>query len=449
LKTNERGGIIFVFLLALVFIGTLAVGVTLVGEDAFQVGLALKTRETLAQSATVSTVAETEAIDRLNRTGELASTESPADHRSRQFRDLLGWSIPGATRITATFAAPIWVTGDAFSKDNTITGGLDPLGAHPLGSLPACIGVAVTDVSYNDTGYLGARSQQVEIPVREIPTSEVAYVAAATVVASQSTVAIHALGSALLTSGIHDDGGPNRLTATTLLAPFGSTTSGAITGSRVFIDPSLRASWGVPPLQLAENKPGLSPVGIRQSYFSGAKRTVSLINGNLNNAPSSGIVLAKLVDGTFRVTVTLSSLPGPENSIYINCVTATDIEAGVVVVGSGAAGSARIIATNGRLWLSGNNVQPVLTATSSGFVTLTDGGGGNLAQDWTGYILSPAATVWQTPQPGLSHQLTVRGTVFTGGANTGNLQTITIHEISGSALNAVSDRFQMLFPKSN
>lgn len=447
MKTNDHGGIIFVFLLALVFIGTLAVGITLVGEDAFQVKLALQARATHAQTATVITVAETEAIHRLSSTGELGATESPSDHRSQVLQSLLTWSIPGANSVTAVFTAPTWVGGSAYSKDNTLTTGLDPLGAHPLGSLAACAAVAVTEVSYDDNGYLGPRSQQVQMPLREIPTSEVAYVAAAPVVPSQSSVSVNVVGTALLASGIEDDGGPNRITATTLVAPFGTVASGAVVGSRVFIDPTFRPSWGMTPAQLAENKPGISAVGSRQGYFSTAKRTVTLLNGKLSNGPVSGVALAKVVDGTSRVTVTLTNLPGSESSLYINCVTSTDIEAGVVIIGSGFAGPARIIATNGQLWLSGNNVQPVIAATSSGFVTLSDGGGGTLAQDWTGYILSPTATQWQTPQAGLAHQLTVRGTVFTGGANTGNIQTITILGLSGGPLGSVSDRFQIIIPK--
>jgi len=446
MQENQRGGIIFVFLLALVFMGMLGLAMVVVGEDAYQVHLLRKQREIDCQSANLITVAEIEAVSRLHSQGGLGADAAHADQRKAHIRELVTWMQPSATRVDALFVAPSWPDASPFSKSNTLSADHDPLGIHPLGLLYSCSAESETTISLDDGGYLGPRSQTVNLVVREIPSSELEYIAGEKVTPSQSTVSVTVNGTALLADGFEDDGAPTRLSATNLIAPFGNTANGGVSGSRILIDPVLRPTWGVAPLEIASNRPAVSDLGKRQSYFSGATRVITLMGGKLSNAPAAGVALSRLVDAVDRVTVKLADLAGTETAIYINCISTNDIAAGVVIVGSPFAGTPRVIATNGSLWLSGNNTAEAILATSSGKIKLTDGSGGSLSQSWAGYILSPAATVWETPQSGAGHQLTVQGTVFTHGANTGNLSTLVINKLSGSALSGLSDRFQIILP---
>ncbi len=271
---------------------------------------------------------------------------------------------------------------------------------------------------------LGAIEVAARMHVREVPISEYGLVLTEQVDDALFQIPIGVIGTTVATRGVVLSRTQPVIATTSFVAPTLSGSGVGISATDKFVAPLYSVGWGDVPntFSAARNQVG-SLAG--QSFFDNATWVVTIANGEAFNLPVSGVEYRPFpgVDGPLRLIVKLNELPVSAARLYVNCVSAADGAGGVVVVGDHGLpnGSIKVVATNGAVWLWGDNIQPAVVASNYGSVAFSDESWSEAAtvttplnQTWTGVLYFPATTTYDSLQAVEGAQLDINGTLVSG-----------------------------------
>lgn len=326
--------------------------------------------------------------------------------------------------------------------------------AHPFDALFGTMETISYSIGLSDD-YLGEIPVSHSITVRETPACDIAFIAAERFSPAGNDIPITVNGIAAFPKGISSAAALGRLTANRIVA---SEMPAAFKDAALIhhANPMFQMSWGVPAPRYLASASNLAGAPSAQSYFDQAEVTLGVQSFGIIGRQIDGVELREFPEnGPRRVVINLSVLPADVSRIYINCEGPSERDNGIVVIGDAGAdrGIVRSIATNGRVWLWGDNNQPVAIASERGEWTLTDGdwseASGASAPDldlvWTGHLFSPGATNFTSPQAGTASQFTINGSLTAAGRVSGDVSGITINQQLASPLRQSVERVAYVY----
>lgn len=443
---SQNGNAPVLILIIAGFTAALMIAVIAVASAAFQTHRLNSAIRADMASATIKQVVAEDSLAWADSGAGPVSDILSTQARDVRFKEMAQWAGSATVRDISR-GNP---TAQIFSSAATLSSSPGGNPSHPFESLSGTITtLGLTVVA--DEPYAGELNLTPSIDMRETPACDIAFIAAGKFKPDALSIPITVNGIAYFPYGVDNAAEAGKLTASRVVATSVPPAYSAV-AARTHVNPVYRGSWGFGSALLLASPSNLYGAGAQLGYFNRAELTLSIQAEAMLGDVTSGIVYRAFPsDGsTKRVVITLADLPPGVTRIYVNCEGPIERLGGIVLIGdpSVGAGVVRSIATNGAVWLYGDNNQPVAVANESGAWNLTDtnwtedGSGSfpdlNLA--WAGHLFSPGLCRFDTIQLGPTARLNVNGSLTVGTNCEGNISAITVTGQDASPLRYFVER---------